>query len=449
MKQKITDIFENLNHDKSSRILNIIQLVVLFIVLGNIILYVMHDDNNTYIKNEKNGYVYHKLYQHSFKSSLINIENEPCILEKMENTLYNLKNEESFLYTSMARGALSIPKSYCEKKFTPEALGMFQEDLGGQVVANREENQDEYVNFSMYKVDKEAIDHYQIQVNEGRQFNNNDFVYTIGDKRISVLLGAEYQTIYNLGETIPISLNGKILSAEIVGFLSKGIAIKNDTTFEHVGEKNEYLDRSIIIPCYQIVGDIIKDEDKMFATLEYVTNLCGTLIFSDEVPENDIREQLKKINDIYINNGVFSVVLLNTTNGMIYFQGEKKEIVELIKVLTAIVFVSIIISLYLSSYINLDKQGYKTAVQMLNGRLGSDVKLCYVFEVILIFITAIIIFFALDDMWFYQTIRFYIYFFAFIFLMAIFDIVLIRKRIDLFNVGRYLRREEDVYLEKY
>lgn len=102
MKQAVYDVVCYIRRDIVKYILLIIQYVLFFILIGDFILYLKGWEEDTPFFSEKNGYTYFKLVKNSFNSSMIDIQNIPMSLDKMQTTLEQLKEDPQFIYSSLA-----------------------------------------------------------------------------------------------------------------------------------------------------------------------------------------------------------------------------------------------------------------------------------------------------------------------------------------------------------
>lgn len=185
---------------------------------------------------------------------------------------------------------------------------------------------------AMCKIDKESIEHYDLALSKGHMFDNQDYIYDIEEGKVSVLLGAEYQNYFEVGDTFCLATPIKIMEASVIGFLVPNTNIENDTTFENIDDTLTTLDYSIIMPCFSKIIGIKSEEDKHFALIEYTSNLCGTLIFDEKMQPQIIKDSVREINDYYLDGGIFTVIPLNGNNGFVYLQGEKKNTIDILQI---------------------------------------------------------------------------------------------------------------------
>lgn len=449
MKRIVVDVFYNIQTNIVNFILLIGQFTLLFILCGNLTLYVMHELDNTNILNKKNGYQYYKLYQHSFKSSFIDIWNQPFIIEKMDATLDDLKQKNEFIFTSFStENSINMFTDDLQKHFNTDLYSNFLISSKGtnsssnRIMAENELENKEIQKMPLCKVDSNALNHYKINVDIGRTFEPKDFIFDLRKNEINILLGAAYKQYYNLGEKIELVTAVRTINATIVGFVAKETYIENDTTFEHLGEEKTTIDYSVVMPCFQFIGNVNTSEEKMFVTLEYISNLCGTVIFPDSMAKKEIINQMRGINDFFIRNEVFTVITLISTNGLIYFQGEEKITIVILELFMVLFIIFNIATLYISINQYIEKKSYIIAVEMLNGRTLIQACISYMLEANFAIILAIMTVYLHDISWLFQTGKFHFSLFTlFIFFSCICSIILYIK-IKKVDIDYELRRKE-------
>lgn len=452
MKQIIEDTFYSVQNSFVSVIVQILQFVILFILLGNIILYILHDLEGTNIQNEKNGYVYHKLYQHSFNSSLINIVDEPFIIEKMEKTLGELRESKEFLFTSLStENIIYMYKEDIEEHFSGSSYSEFlgesywvegENEGNDTLIDGKKPDGNTVKGLKMCKLDANGLNHYKITVDIGRSLNEEDFVYNLNTNDVNILMGAAYKPYYKIGDKIELLSSAGIMNSTVVGFLKESTNIENDTTFEHLDGDKTTLDYSIILPCFNFSGDINSIEKKMFVSLEYVSNLCGTIVFSDSLPKKERIDRIRGVNDYFLRYGIFTVITLDSTNGLIYFQGEEKITLIMLQLLIICLLVFEITTLYMSISQRIEKNSYLISVQMINGKFLREVKICYLIEIILIIGTGVVLAYLHDETWKYQSLSFQLWFWLGVLFLIGISAILVFKKIDSINIDYNLRSKE-------
>ncbi|UTR16881.1 hypothetical protein MM221_10415 [Salipaludibacillus sp. LMS25] len=137
-----------------------------------------------------------------------------------------------------------------------------------------EENGNTYHIVKALKVNQQALDTFPIHnLVDGRLFNESDFKNP-DFKTIPVLLGAEYQGVFDIGDHIE-SLNlGYPFTLEVIGF------IEADSFINTRIEAEMYVDRFIVLPS-QTFGKPQNQEEFDFLMFHYLQIINGQ-IFSEE-----------------------------------------------------------------------------------------------------------------------------------------------------------------------
>jgi hypothetical protein len=140
---------------------------------------------------------------------------------------------------------------------------------------------------------QEVFQNYDMQVSDGRLFDEKDFVYTEGEP-YPVLLGAEYKDFYKVGDIIEGSRQTTDDKLIVIGFLKAGTLFAN---MDDVADPLITLDRYIIYPLYkeEIHKDGTVEEDPLKITDVTITG--GTLVVSDT--SISVQDEMNKITNTY------------------------------------------------------------------------------------------------------------------------------------------------------
>lgn len=440
MKQAVYDVVCYIRRDIVKYILLIIQYVLFFILIGNFLLYLKGWEEDTPLFSEKNGYAYFKLVKNSFASSMIDIQNTPMSLDKMQTTLERLKDNQQFIFSSLAFDQdIKVFTSEAQYYFKDDDYddflahsaysGYYKEYPDNKPIAQMYWNGQETIDMQMCKVDEESMEHYKLALSSGDSFDENDYIYDNTKGTISIILGSEYQKYFQIGDTIRLATPIKIMKATVKGFLRSNSRIENDITYENIGEAPVTLDYSIIVPCFKKIVGIVSDEDRDFATLEYMNNLCGTLIFDKKIKQSVIKENIRGINDYYLNTGIFTVIPLYGNNGLIYLQGEKKEAADILKIIIflLIVYNGIVFHISLSTFMK--KQRDVISIQVLNGKKMKHVLASWFGIIVFVIIISVLLVYVYDRTWKFQEISFHIWILLVTILLIFLNILLFKRKI--------------------
>jgi len=125
-----------------------------------------------------------------------------------------------------------------------------------------------------YMIGKLYQDELKNYIEEGRNFENDDYIINDPNQKVSIILGNEYKDVYKLGDVITISLHEKPLKFKVIGFFEKNTKIYIN---------GEYLfDQSIIMPYYNISYDPVDDTDEIYQKIYYSQKNEGFIKINEE-----------------------------------------------------------------------------------------------------------------------------------------------------------------------
>lgn len=117
-------------------------------------------------------------------------------------------------------------------------------------------------------------------IEDGRNFDVNDYTINNPNEEISIILGNEYKNIYQINDKLTLSLHEKQLNLKVIGFFKKNTKIKY--------QNSEFIfDKSILIPFYDITYKPSDKLDEVYQKLYYSQKNEG-LIKINEDSTNDI-----------------------------------------------------------------------------------------------------------------------------------------------------------------
>lgn len=167
-----------------------------------------------------------------------------------------------------------------------------------------ERNDIKYYDIKNVAISRNVIDEYKLQASEGRLFKKEDMVLK-KDNIIPVVLGSEYEGIYQIGSKI----KGTYLLEyncvlDVIGFLEKNSAIT-------LQNKIYSLDRYMVIPAFNIPWDPEETEEALFFQgAYYLDKLSAEVKLKNEYTNHqfiNFIEQTRLANDI----GKFYIIDMN------------------------------------------------------------------------------------------------------------------------------------------
>lgn len=121
------------------------------------------------------------------------------------------------------------------------------------------------------------------KLSRGRYFKKKDYIYHENDD-IPVLMGSDYEDIYDVGDLFQATYLYQEYTFQIVGFLQKGTEIC-------AGERSSIADRFVIMPSFNINDNNIEENDGY--RIHYANKISG-LVLTHKYNDSD----MEKINDL-------------------------------------------------------------------------------------------------------------------------------------------------------
>ena len=135
-------------------------------------------------------------------------------------------------------------------------------------------------------VGRTLYEYFDNHIVKGRNFIESDFYLNHPEDIVNIILGFDYIEIHDIGDIITLSLHGKSINFQVIGFYNSG------TYFAHMRffAENIYFDASIVMPLFTITYEPIDDNDYQFQMILYSQKASGNIRIAEH-PE-----------DIVINN---------------------------------------------------------------------------------------------------------------------------------------------------
>ena len=128
-----------------------------------------------------------------------------------------------------------------------------------------------------------VIDYFGIQLSDGRQFTEDDFVLKNPEDSISVILGANYVGDYKVGDELFISFVFAERPAKVVGFLEEGSNVYYRSRFRN-------LDNYLIMPIF--MNDTYEGKEIYNFNVNYFYNLRNWGVVATKLSIQDVEEIL-------------------------------------------------------------------------------------------------------------------------------------------------------------
>ncbi|PTX48307.1 hypothetical protein C8P63_14616 [Melghirimyces profundicolus] len=184
------------------------------------------------------------------------------------------------------------------------------------------------------QINEQGFTRFSIPLSNGHPFSAQDFHYRQGEA-VPVLLGAEYQPFYQVGDEIKTKYLRKDFKLVVRGF------IQPDTFVFNANNPELYLDRYIVMPALQFSNSPKNEADERFQKIHYMQLING-MIFTNEKPyvvRRDL-EQVKKA------SGFTDMQLIGANSDSLDFVFSVIRVnVELLQIMSSALFVVCILSI--------------------------------------------------------------------------------------------------------
>ena len=297
----------------------------------------------------------------------------------MSFSTYNGEAQENYIKDSGGRDYLDVVKEIYDM---PREIDYYDAPELGQVAT-----------VSAFQLDQNAIEHFDVKVQDGRLFEPQEYILSSFDDEIPLLMGYNYIGKYDLNETLEISLSSFVFNARVVGFLEKGKTVDFLGAFASETASST-LDNSIISPSFDI------DFKAPATNLEFFTGLwnmgklyhgSGVIIPSDTTPKELLSYQIQ-IKDICLNNGVPPLLLAEPTLGFLYFIKETDSTVKLLMQISIAMVLLDLLILYLFFISKLSRNMRRYAILVMNGwSIKSIILACVLEAMFLVFLPVCIV----------------------------------------------------------
>lgn len=227
---------------------------------------------------------------------------------------------------------------------------------------------DEHVDPTFIKavqMNKNAITMSNIELYEGRIFNQNEYTYTNG-KTVPIIVGYEYKEYLNLGDKFTVDYLNKILTLEVVGIAQKGSA--------DARKPENILDYNLIMPAMEFETPSVSDEyyeDEMSFQKKAYLGYINCFVFSDNSAlrvQNDLDNICKDL----ITEGKFILTGIKAINIFNLGYAKSNIIVLFVLPLLFLIIIFIILSILIwkkwreeisnNSETNIDKSKRKAII---------------------------------------------------------------------------------------
>ncbi|MDM5370312.1 ABC transporter permease [Bacillus thuringiensis] len=367
MRKILIEVKESLLKKKMLSILILLQTCLLFALLSALYLSFYNIDTKTksFYAQYKGKNIY-KLSDRLIDEKEARFFSNPSELSKVKNFYHALLNSKDFLYMNTTLQHIGVQNF----KGNPIFLQGYEQGNPRPPYQKRQ-GSPSFDRVKSIQINHNLLTAFDAKIQNGRVFNKEDFSFKKGTK-IPIILGAEYQSIYNIGETINFDYLNQELEGIIIGILQK------NTLFPVNGDVEFYVDRYIILPEF-IMEEVPQNEEVLrFQQKHYLHAINGQILTN-----KDMISVQKLVNSISqkANFDDYIIIGANTIGISLMFTMMKQNI-QIMFMFTVVIFLFCIFSISLSLIMKWDTNIKKYAIHLISGATVSQI-LWYTFIEIL------------------------------------------------------------------
>ncbi|PHA57786.1 permease [Bacillus wiedmannii] len=367
MRTVLIELKESLLKKKMLSLLILLQTCLLFALISALYLSFYKIDTKTksfYAQYEgKNIY---KLSDQLFDEKEIEFFSNPNALLKVKNFYHTLLNSKDFLYLNTTLQHIGV------QNFKGQSIFLQGYEKGDpRPPYQKKEGLPSFDRVKSIQINDNVLSTFNVKTQKGRVFNKEDFLFKKGTK-IPIMLGAEYQSFYNVGDTIYFDYLNQELEGMIVGILQK------NTSFPVNGDSEFYADRYVILPEF-IMEEVPQNAEALSFQQKHYLHAINGQIFTNK----DMISVQKVVNAISqkVSFDDYIIIGANTIGISLMFT-MMKENIQLMFLFTAVIFIFCIISISLSLIMKWDTNIKKYAIHLISGATVLQI-LLYAFTEIL------------------------------------------------------------------
>lgn len=230
--------------------------------------------------------------------------------------------------------------------------------------------------YESIQVNQQFIDHFAVQVSEGRVFEARD--YNIENSIIPIVLGYEYKDYLSLNQIVNVAYMGVNLKVKVIGFLEKH-------SFYSDGYALRYLDRLVVFPSLEV--DNIYLQDRSFLIKLFWDKTSGYIhspLSAQKIQELFTQKSMQLDIEPYVLEGVSNFYL--TMWGL-----EGEQLQKVLFVFSLVIAFVALFSLSTNIIAKITLRKYTYGIMIANGTSRSVIQLSILLEILLINLVALCI----------------------------------------------------------
>ncbi len=356
MKKIFIEVRESLLKKKFFTLLIFFQATILFTLLAVLFLHF----NNVDTKTESYYAQYDGKSIYQLSDNLINEKEEEFFssgdsLEILKSFYNQLKESENFIYLYTFDQPIGV------SSFKGNEL--FQEGYeDGMVVPPYDVDGKQFETVKSIQANEAALGTFNLKVQKGTNFQNEDFTYSDGDT-VPIILGAGYESLYQVGDELDIEYLFKQMKAEVVGILERNtiLPIRDNMEF--------YTDNYIILPSFSVEYTPKIEDEEIFQRWHYLQLINGQL-FTDK----DNLQVRKAIDDISEETGFYDLTVIGANDlGIEFMRTMLNQNINLLVMFVSVLFFFCIASICTLFTIKWNINIKKYAVHFISGANINDI----------------------------------------------------------------------------
>lgn len=400
MKNVLSELWHNLKSGIPVNLILIAQLVLFFWMSTVISSYFLDMPTTFYSHNLQENAAYYSLFylpaDDKEYEEMGSVHRDPEYVSNLDKTYREIREELGEHYIAVKNVDLKLDYGELSQVFSDGELLDFHTTSRypgyyDPSMVTLEEIMPMYImgNISRvfdghtFRINQTVIDHFNFQVKEGRMLDEDDFVFYKGQKEIPVLLGNAFSGKYRQGDILHGYLYTDTFDLKVIGILEKNTVIATDQILETDGRPNT-LDYSVVFP-YFFINNIPETEaEKTFAMNNYEEALTGTVTADLATPRSEINSISKRLNNIFVRNGLFPISMIGSSYGVLLFKQESEQTMQIFLVASTIMGIMGISGICMSMITKLNTNLQRYAIEIMNGQSILTLTAAFLAEVVLI-----------------------------------------------------------------